>query len=169
MYKVHFCLIWKSNGISFNKAMEEFKINFKVVNIALQINMLKVLKNMNTNLEKLTKMIVYDIEIFNTDRSTPYAMCVYRLNRISCKFYGDITDQELENCYKDCIVFKGTDSINEMLDHDLEFKGEGKNVNYKIVNYNLYISAHNGSGLLSYVVLNDLLLKRTVVNIIQNG
>ena len=31
MYKDHFCLIWKSNGISFNKAIEELKLNFKVV------------------------------------------------------------------------------------------------------------------------------------------
>ena len=31
LYKNHFALIWKSNGISFNKAIEELKINFKIV------------------------------------------------------------------------------------------------------------------------------------------
>ena len=27
----HFCLVWKSIAISFNKAIEESKLNFKVV------------------------------------------------------------------------------------------------------------------------------------------
>ena len=31
MYNNHFCLIWKSNVISFNNAIEELKLNFKVV------------------------------------------------------------------------------------------------------------------------------------------
>ena len=31
MYENHFCLTWKSKAFSFNKAMEELKINFKVV------------------------------------------------------------------------------------------------------------------------------------------
>ena len=31
IYKNHFCLIWKSNGISFSQAIEELKNNFKVV------------------------------------------------------------------------------------------------------------------------------------------
>ena len=32
IHKYHFCLTWKSNGISFNKAIEdELKPNFKVV------------------------------------------------------------------------------------------------------------------------------------------
>ena len=31
IYNNHFCLIWKSNGISFDKAIKELKDNFKVV------------------------------------------------------------------------------------------------------------------------------------------
>ena len=31
IYNNHFCLIWKSNGISFNQAIRELKDNFKVV------------------------------------------------------------------------------------------------------------------------------------------
>ena len=31
MYKKHFCLIWKSDAISFKKAKEELKINFTAV------------------------------------------------------------------------------------------------------------------------------------------
>ena len=29
MYKNYFCLLWKSNGIKFNKPTEELKVNFK--------------------------------------------------------------------------------------------------------------------------------------------
>ena len=31
MYKNHFSLIWNSQGFSFNKAREDIKLNFKVV------------------------------------------------------------------------------------------------------------------------------------------
>ena len=43
-----------------------------------------------------------------------------------------------------------------MLDHVLSFKGEPKKVRKKIVENNLYLIAHNGSGFDSYVVLNNL-------------
>ena len=37
MYKNHFCLICESEGVSFNKAIEELKLNFKVVdNVKLE-------------------------------------------------------------------------------------------------------------------------------------
>ena len=31
LYKNHFCLIWKSQGVSFNQAIQDLKINFKIV------------------------------------------------------------------------------------------------------------------------------------------
>ena len=34
-YKIHFCLIWKSNATNFNKQIEELKINFKIVDNSL--------------------------------------------------------------------------------------------------------------------------------------
>ena len=43
-----------------------------------------------------------------------------------------------------------------MLDRVLSFKGEPKKVKNKIVEYNLYLIAHNGSGFDSYVVLNNI-------------
>ena len=52
------------------------------------------------------------------------------------KFQGksirDITVQIYEKCKKDCIVFKGTDSINGMLDYVLQFKGETKKLITKL-------------------------------------
>ena len=34
----HFCLIWKSDGISFDKALKEMKDNFKVVDKVISNN-----------------------------------------------------------------------------------------------------------------------------------
>ena len=56
-----------------------------------------------------------------------------------------------------------------MLDHVLSFKGELKNVKNKIVQYNLYLIAHNGSGFDSHVVLNNLSQWRSVVEKTKNG
>ena len=56
-----------------------------------------------------------------------------------------------------------------MLDLVLSFKGEPKKVRNKIVEYNLYLIAHNGSGFDSYVVLNNLPQWWSVVKLIKNG
>ena len=56
-----------------------------------------------------------------------------------------------------------------MLDHVLSFKGEAKKVINKIVDCNLYMKAHNGSGFDSYEVLNNVPQWRRVVNLIKNG
>ena len=44
----HFCLIWKTNGISFDSAIKELKIILKSLIMLYLINMLKVILNMNT-------------------------------------------------------------------------------------------------------------------------
>ena len=51
----------------------------------------------------------------------------------------------------------------------MQFKGEPKKLVKEIGKYNLHISAHNGSGFDSYVVLNILPQWRTVVSLIKNG
>ena len=113
-------------------------------------------------------MIVYDIETFNTIKCVPYANCIYRLSKISGKYYRDISVKEYQKCLNDWIVFRGLDNINKMLDYVLQYKGEPKRINNKIVKYNLYLIAHKGSGFDSYVVLNNLLQWRTV-KLIKNG
>ena len=172
MYKNYFCLIWKSNGISFNKAIEELKINFKVVdNVTSGKHVESFIKyeyKPKKIQSQLTTMIVLYIETFNTDRAVPYVNCIYKLSKISGKYNRDITEI-YQKSRKDCIAFKGTDSINEMLDDVLQFKGAAKRVNRKIVKYNLYILAHNSSDFDSYVVLNNLPQWRTVVSLIKNG
>ena len=56
-----------------------------------------------------------------------------------------------------------------MLDCVSSFKGEPKKVKYKIVEFNLYLIAHNGSAFDSYVVLNNLPQWRNIVKLIKNG
>ena len=41
-------------------------------------------------------MVVYDLEIFNTDNAVPFASCLYRLSEFSGKYNRDITQREFE-------------------------------------------------------------------------
>ena len=172
IYENHFCLIWKSDGVSFEKAIRELKDNFKVVDNVVSDKHVKNFIKYEYNPKKvnspLTNIVVYDLETFNKNRAVPYCSCIYKLRKISGKYHRDISEQEYQKCLNDCVVFKGTDCINEMLDHVLSFKGEPKKVKNKIVEYNLYLIAHNGSGFDSYVVLNNLPQWRSIVKLIKN-
>ena len=168
----HFCLIWKSNGVSFDRAIKELKDNFRVVDNVISDKHVKSYIKYEYKPKKvqsqLTNMIVYDIETFSTIKCVPYANCIYRLSKISGKYDRDISEKEYQKCLIDCIGFKGLDNINKMLDYVLQFKGEAKPINNKIVKYNLYLIAHKGSGFDSYVVLNNLPQWRTF-KLIKNG
>ena len=52
VHRNHFCLIWKSNDISFKKTMKEVKITAKLFILLYLINMLNVLTNLKPNLRK---------------------------------------------------------------------------------------------------------------------
>ena len=65
--------------------------------------------------------------------------------------------------------FKGIDCANETLDRVLTFKGEVKKVKNEVVEFFLFLIAHNGSGFDSQVVLNNLRQWRSVVKLIKNG
>ena len=105
----------------------------------------------------------------NKDRAVRYCNCKNTLSKTSNKNHGDLSQQENQKCLNDCVVFKGTDCINEMLDYVLSFKGEPKKIKNEFVEYDLYLIALNGSGFDSYVVLNDLPQWRNVVKLIKNG
>ena len=172
IHNTHFCLIWKSYNVSFDSAIRELKDNFEVVDNVISDKHVKSYIKYEYKPKKvqsqLTNMIVYDIETFSTIKCVPYANCIYRLSKISGKYYRDISEKEYQKCLTDCIVFKGLDNINKMLDYVLQYKGEPKRTNNKIVKYNLYLIAHKGSGFNSYVVLNNLPQWRTV-KLIKNG
>ena len=115
------------------KQKKESKDNFKVIDNVISDKHVKSYIIYEYKLKKvqsqLTNKIVFDLETLNTDRVVSYASCVYRLSKISGKYNRDITQRGYEKCRKDCIVFKGTDGINEMLDYVLQFKGEAKRIN----------------------------------------
>ena len=170
----HFCLIWKADSISFNQVIEnKLKPNFKVADSVISDKHVKGFIKYEYNPKKvkspLTNIVVYDLETFNKNRAVPYCSCIYKLSKLSGKYHRDISEQEYQKCLHDCVVFKGTDCINEMLDHVLSFNGEPKKIRNKILEYNLYLIAHNGSGFDSYVVLNNLPQWRSVVTLIKNG
>ena len=91
----HFCLIWKSDGVSFDKAIRELKDNFKVVDNVISDKHVKIYIKYEYKPKKvqsqLTNMTVYDIETFSTIKCVPYANCFYRLSKISGKNYRDIS------------------------------------------------------------------------------
>ena len=90
----HFCLIWKRDGISFDRAKKELKHNFEVVGNVISDKHVKSFIKYEYKPEKvqsqLTIMVVYGIETFSTIKCVPYANCIYRLGKISGKYYRDI-------------------------------------------------------------------------------
>ena len=72
----------------------------------------------------LTNIVVYDLETFNKIAAVPCCSCLYKLSKISGKYHRDISEQEYQKCLNDCVVFKGTDCINEMYNLVLSFGRE---------------------------------------------
>ena len=139
IYNNHFCLIWKSDRISFKQVIEnKLKPNFKVVDNVISDKHVESFIKYEYNPKKvnspLTNIVVYDLETFNKNRAVPFCSCIYKLNKISGKYHRDISEQEYQKCLNDCVVFKGTDCINEMLDHVLSSKGEPKKNQKKMLN-----------------------------------
>ena len=87
LYINHFCLIWKSQNISFNDAIKEIKENFKKVDNNI------TLENVNSRFKyefipkktesHLTNFFVYDLETHNTNRASPFILIFYRLGKSS--------------------------------------------------------------------------------------
>ena len=72
LHNNHFCLIWKSEGNSFNQAIKELKNNFEVVdNFITEENVNSHFKYdfiPNKFESHLTSFIVYDLETQNTKK-----------------------------------------------------------------------------------------------------
>ena len=71
----HLCSIWKSEGVSFKKAIKELKDNIKIVdNYVTGENVNSLFKNefiLKEIESDLTNFFVYDLETLNTDRVKP--------------------------------------------------------------------------------------------------
>ena len=174
LFNNHFCLIWKSEGVSFKQAIRELEENFKNVdNYIIEENVNSHFKyefSPKTIESHLTNFIVYDLETHNTDRARPYNMNFYRLSKIAGRYEQDPTPEELQKSINDTVAFAGDNCINNALDYLLKLKGEERKVNDKIVEYNFQLHAHNGSGFDTWIILNNLPCDRHIVgDYIKNG
>ena len=172
-YNNHFCLIWKPQGVSFNQPIQELKANFKMVdNNITEENVNSHFKHEFTPKKidsHLTNFIAYDLETQNTDRARPYNITFYRLSKIAGRYEKDPTFEELQKSIKDTIAFSGDDCINNALDYLLKLKEDERKVNNKIVEYNLQMHAHNGSGFDTWIILNNLPCDKHIVDIFKIG
>ena len=172
LYNKHFCLVWKGEGVIFNKAIEEKRSKFKIVD--KQIKEGNVIGHfeyefMPNKMETgLTNFFVYDLGTQNSDKARPYCISFSRLNKLSGK-KCDLTPYEIEKCREDTIVFDEVNCINKTLDYLLKIKGVERNFKNKIVEYTLQLHVQNGSGLDTLIVLNNLPCDRRIVENIKNG
>ena len=174
LYNNHFCLIWKSEGVSFKQAVRELDENFKMVDNFITEEIVTshfkyefIPKKIESH---LTNFIVYDLETHNTDRARPYNMNFYRLSKIAGRYDRDPTPEEIKKSIKDTIAFSGDDCINNALDYLLKLKGDERKAKNKIVEYNLQMHAHNGSTFDTWIFLNNLPCDKHIVgDNIKNG
>ena len=80
-------------------------------------------------------------------------MTFYRISILAGRYNRDLTREEIEKCRKDTLVFDGDNCVGTALDFLLKFKGEPRKfINKKIIEDNLQLHAHNGSGFDTWVL-----------------
>ena len=99
-YNNHFCLIWKSEGVSFDQAVKELKDNFEIVDNFITEEIVNshfkyelIPKKIKSH---LTNFIVYELETRNKDRAKPYNMTFYRLSEIAGRYERYPTQEEIK-------------------------------------------------------------------------
>ena len=124
--KNYFCSLWKSNGISFIRAIKLFKNNFKVFDNIIPDKHVKSFIKYEYKPKKfpsqIANMVVYDIDSNNTIKYVSFSSCIYRLKKRPGNYNRDISKKEYEKFRTNCFVFKRTGSIIEMLDYVLHIK-----------------------------------------------
>ena len=170
-------IIFVQNGtqkVCFNQAIKELKDNFKIVdnfiteeNVKSHFEYIYKSKKIESH---LTNFLVYDLETHNTDRARPYVFCFYRLSKLAGRYNCDLTSDEIDKCKKDTIAFDGDDCVEKASDFCLKLKGEAyRDSKGKVLESNLQLHAHNGSGFDTWIVLNNLPCDKRIVNIIIKG
>ena len=92
------------------------------------------------------------------------------MSKLAGRYNRDLTRDEIEKCRRDTIAFDGDKCVEKALDFGLKLKGEEyKDKKGKVLEYNLQLHAHNGSGFDTWIVLNNLPCDKRIVNIIKNG
>ena len=155
------------------QAIKELKQNFKVVHNVKCDTHVKCFNKNKYEPKKvqspLANVVVYDLEGLNKIGAVRYCSCIHKLSKLSGIYHRDKSEKKYQECLNNSVAFKGTYCNNDMLDHVFMFKGESIKIKNKIVEYNLFLIAHNGSGCDSYVVLNNLPQWSSVYNLIKNG
>ena len=167
----HFCLKWKSEGVSFNQAIKELKdiVDNYITeeNVSSRFKYEFIPKKIDSH---LTNFIVYDLETHNTDRARPNCILFSRLSKLASRYNRDITPYEYDKCKNDSLVFVGDDCITRALDFCLKFKREKRKTTIKkVVENNLQLHAHNGSGFDKWIMLNNIPCDKHIADIIKNG
>ena len=174
LYNNHFCLILKSEGVSFSQAIQELEENFQMVDNFITE------KNLNSHFKyefipkkiesHMTNFIVYDLETNKTDRTRPYNMSFYRLSKIAGRYERDPTQEEFKKSIIDTLVFVGDNCVGIALDFCLKLKEEEYKDNIgKVLENNIQLHAHNGKDFDTWIVLNNLHCDKRIVNIQKNG
>ena len=76
---------------------------------------------------------------------------------------------KLKNVKKGTLVFDGDICVGNASDFLLKFKGEERKVKNKIVENKLQLHADNGSGIDTWIILNNLPCDKHIVEIIKKG
>ena len=174
LYNNHFCLIWKSQNISFDQAVIELKKDFKIVNNYITHENVKSYFEYKYQPKKLqsclSNFIVYDLGTLNTDIAKPYTITFYRLYKIAGRWERDPTEDELNKSKKYAIAFVGENCVGTTLDFCLKIKREEyKGKKSKVLEYIRQLHAHNEVGFDTWIVLKNLPCDKRIVNIIKNG
>ena len=77
--------------------------------------------------------------------------------------------KNIENVKKDTIVFEVIGCINVMIYCIVTLKGKPRKTRDKILEYQLLLMAHYCSAFDTYIVLNNLPIRRKIVNVIRKA
>ena len=79
------------------------------------------------------------------------------MSKLAGKYNRDLTRDEIDKCKKDNTAFDGDNCVEKALDFCLKLKGEEyKDKKRKVLEYDLHLHAHNGSGFDTWIVLSSL-------------
>ena len=173
LHKSHFFLTWKSQGVIFKQAIEQLERIFKIVDNYITEEKVDSLFEYEIIPKKidlhLTKLVLYELETRNTDRTRLYKKTSYILSNLAGKKCRDLTPYQIAKCVKDTLIFAGDNCISNASDFLLKFKRKERKVEKSIVNYNLQLHAHNGSAFDTWNNLKNILCDEHIFDIIKIG
>ena len=137
LYVNHFCLLWKSQSVGFNEALEKLKAIFKMVdNFIIEENVNSRFKREFKPKEiesQLINFLVYDLEAHNTDSARPYCISFNRLSKVAANYNLGSTREEIDRGRKDTVVFEEENFIIKALRFLFKLKCEERQVKNRIL------------------------------------